>query len=623
MKKIIFILCLLYPINLFAVGTCWNGGSSGTNPWTVLDGSGGAASAEYADVNYCINTIATEGDTVIVGEDTATWASTITINKSITIQGQTTCTGSGETLSCADSTVINQGSRIFNISVSGDKSIDISGITIEGNESTTGMITITNSSLDSPLYNVRIHHNEFRNGNGTGSGGAILYINNYVFGLIDHNKFTSNKEEFYASGQDANSWTTYPGYTGNVINSGRDYIYFEDNSITENNYIVNDTGTGSRWVVRHNYITASGSGCLDAHGDTRNRGVVAFEVYENTVVRTGSNRFLDYRGGTGIIFNNNIDGPTATNEGYIQIREENELCNACSAGSPNCLASLCDPVTELDAVYNGYIWNNIRAMGGQVQLIESDTYSNIAENTNWYDDGSSAGGAETSSNFITGTSLPGTCTVNDSYYDTDAEHGANYSTGELYRCTETDTWTWVYSPYIYPHPLQVSVVEAPSGTVVPGIIYEVDIKTGQVVITVTISDDTFVTLDNTIKAAIVAGLDSTSISDTDFSSLIESDPGTWSAGDNSPAGEGSVTLLSSTQLQIITPTAANYSLPGGTNETITVNLPTSSQTSNKALNAGTFTIYGQTEGPNNGFGTIVGTSGGATAIGSSSGMLAK
>ena len=76
----------IYSIQASA-GTCWNGGHEGTAPWYVKDGPGGSDSVAYDDVNYCVNTVAIEGDSVHVPAGSATWTSMLSITKGIILQG--------------------------------------------------------------------------------------------------------------------------------------------------------------------------------------------------------------------------------------------------------------------------------------------------------------------------------------------------------------------------------------------------------------------------------------------------------------------------------------------------------------------------------------------------------
>jgi len=141
MKKIpiLTILMMLFEGGMAQAGTCWNRGFEGASPWHVLNGPGGAPSGELIDVDYCVNTVANPGDTVIIPSGSWRWASGLIISDSINLQGQTT----GCPDACDDGTVILGGdsNHIITISVEGDKVINISGLTLDGES------TITNKDM--------------------------------------------------------------------------------------------------------------------------------------------------------------------------------------------------------------------------------------------------------------------------------------------------------------------------------------------------------------------------------------------------------------------------------------------------------------------------------------------
>ncbi|MFH1787541.1 MAG: choice-of-anchor Q domain-containing protein [archaeon] len=475
-----------------------------------------ACTCEQTDVQVAIGA-ADDGMTVNVPAGSCVWDEQVLINKGIILKGQTSgCPGA-----CIDNTVITSGAsnRLIYISVSGDKDIDISGLTLASNSSE-ATVYIYNSLSIEPLYNLRIHNNNFHNVLPTTEG---YTIQNYgmVFGLIDNNHFEGNKRDIGNGGKDAISWTLFPaiGNLGTI-----NYMYIEDNIFNNDPYIILGSGNGGRWVFRHNVANnAYGDGFVEAHGDTKNRGNVAFEVYENNGERGGGKaKFVDYRGGTGIIFNNIIDA--SSNPG-IKVREEHD----------GCTVSVCDGSDGGDEVQNGYMWNNVDAEGIASRYEESDilsytsggTYTPISgdsiigetsgattsitatprsplagawetgdavgaliigrtegtfsfpenlmigghsdsattikgdyieEDTSWWDDGDGEGGLESPLNFYYDLSgyRSASCLDDDCYWEID--------TRKLYRCDGDDNWIFVYTPYKYPHPLTV----APFGTDICG-----------------------------------------------------------------------------------------------------------------------------------------------------------
>ena len=393
-----------------------------------------ASSASYSDVASAVSS-ASAGDTVVVPAGTATWTSMLIITQAIKL------VGSGIDSTTIINGIINTGAGDFLIAVipstpADNPSIEITGFTFDAN-SEGGCIRINCEDNTYPCTNFRIHHNKMKNTLDTGDSYMSVRVKGNCFGLIDNNQFVDNRYDFKIYGNDQNSWDNYPG----LANIGTaNYIYIEDNNSTGCDYFIVASGEGARWVYRYNTMDTTTVATLwDAHGDTANDGVVAHEIYENTATSsadpvTGGHKIHDYRGGTGLIYNNSIQIGTSGVRGQIQIREEYEGCN--------------DPVT------GGYIWNNVNSRDNKIIATGEDLFGSdfdpfncIAENTDWWDDAIATPGGESPSNFSYGiaTSRPSTCSDDDCYWETD--------TKKLYRCDGANNWTFIYSPYTYPHPL--------------------------------------------------------------------------------------------------------------------------------------------------------------------------
>lgn len=161
-------------------------------------------------------------------------------------------------------------------------------------------------------------------------------------------------------------------------------------------------------------------------------------MYNNTVandfpLETGGGFGHDYRGGTGMIFNNTARIGTSGVRGKIQVREEHEDC--------------ADPVRD------GYIWNNRNSNNDDIIAVwheQFDQYQCIEEDVDWWDDADVEPGGESPSNFFCDLSgnRSSECTDNDCFWETDTQM--------LYRCVGDDNWTFIYTPYTYPHPLSRS-----------------------------------------------------------------------------------------------------------------------------------------------------------------------
>jgi hypothetical protein len=76
-------------------------------------------------------------------------------------------------------------------------------------------------------------------------------------------------------------------------------------------------------------------------------------------------------------------------------------------------------------------------------------YNLIAAKRDFWADSS---GTTPTDYFSTGASLPGTCTTNDFFWQTDGVRTTT-TNKNLWKCTAPNTWTSVYVPYQYPHPL--------------------------------------------------------------------------------------------------------------------------------------------------------------------------
>ena len=258
-------------------------------------------------------------------------------------------------------------------------------------------------------------------------------------------------------GDDQNSWDDYPGPS----NMGSaNFLYIENSTSIGNNYFMMTSGEGARWVYRYNTAAINTQAGFDAHGNTQNDGVVGHELYENNF--TGSGRLHDFRGGVGVIFNNDVNRLGTSGCGRIQIREED-----CYQSGIDCIYPGIDPIT------NSYLWSNTlwnTSSGTNCQpplhsLFEADdttsggikTLANMIEQNRdyWadkvaldiYDSGTPLIYENPSSLFLKdiAANRAGTCSDDDVYWET--------NTKQLYRCDGVNNWIFVYEPYVYPHPL--------------------------------------------------------------------------------------------------------------------------------------------------------------------------
>ncbi len=184
------------------------------------------------------------------------------------------------------------------------KALRISGFTFDGTGiQDAGKPAIIN--IHGAYADLRIDHCQFLNVNG-----AIM-TSGLMRGVVDHCRYELMEDHalgnpcfYWMGGTGAAAWKTA------VRLGSADAIYIEDCHVEFHNPRSNDspalpTMDGARAVFRHNTVH---DGFLEFFGvDSRPRGTVSFEVYDNTF--TGKCFCaIGLKGGTGVVFNNTIQG---------------------------------------------------------------------------------------------------------------------------------------------------------------------------------------------------------------------------------------------------------------------------------------------------------------------------
>jgi hypothetical protein len=433
-----------------------------------------AASCSQTDVQNAINS-SSAGDTVVVPSGTCTYTTTlpltpsVNITKGVTVQGQTVCTGRAATLSCADSTIINDGTTNgggelpFNISSSGAR---LTGMTVfdpRGNGDFKSLIGISPGNTGWRVDHCHIHP----------SNSTVGGIEAHGFGLIDHN-YIDTANTGVAVWGDSPQDVTYPGdYSWTQpLNPGTvNEVYVEDN---EFNYsaVLNgiDNYAGARLAFRYNDVrgTNVGSHGLDSGGL---RSVMLMEIYNNTLSNAGTHIFQLFvsRGGVQLNFNNTISASGGSFDLFEDLRNyRSDSSYGTSWGSCNG-ATLLDLNTSAmqgwpckDQIGRGqnqtsspdYLWGNLYKgsaptlatinICGYSDCTRAQTY-HILNNREFYNElPNFSGAAGVGSGLL--SARPATCAPVVGYWATD--------TNTLYKCTTANTWTAYYTPYTYPHPLQ-------------------------------------------------------------------------------------------------------------------------------------------------------------------------
>ena len=406
-----------------------------------------AASASFADVSAAV-AAAGRGDTVTVPAGSATWSSTLTLTKGISLLG-----AGRDSL-----TITRSGSAAIAINpdataIANDETIRVDGFTFDGSNSANHHITVVGAGETGtkPFKNLVISNNRFKNSTLTLSDTGVISTTGQVRGVIANNIFDRCNEILKVIGNDDPvEWQNghYPFAFGSSDN-----LFFESNTITYSSSFSGsdpgwiETGQGARVVVRYNTFNFANTTCSeywDVHGFQNwpggQTGTMIVEYYGNTLTNTSGYRWVNHRGSWGLFFNNVMTG---TNGGSIEINEY-----GCSSEVPGGTGS------NLAEVNNTYVFNN--TVNGTIKNMSLNTAKcGIAENKSWWNYDSSFDG---STGIGRGTSVPGgTCTVGVAYWKastvTPTVDPNVIQNGHLYKCLSTNVWTDYYTPYTYPHPL--------------------------------------------------------------------------------------------------------------------------------------------------------------------------
>jgi hypothetical protein len=283
-----------------------------------------ANSVNYSDVLSAYN-LCSDGDTLRIPAGSATWSSTLSVNKGISIIGA----GTNST------TISGSGFSFISISLGSDKPVRVSGIrfNINAYNSTGGRypIAVWGSTGGTYAYTrIRIDHCWFEQGQY-----VITLTGARVYGVIDHNTFHNPDNGVQMNG-DRYTWNypIVPGTTNCMVIE--DNLFLADLTPNGDNNECIMSGHGVRFVVRHNtfdgtafndsFLPYENHGQGNAYTGTDNdlRGPPIFEIYNNVMKAKQTYRFMNIRGGSSLVYSNVLtvaSGPAAA----IQLTEDFEL----------------------------------------------------------------------------------------------------------------------------------------------------------------------------------------------------------------------------------------------------------------------------------------------------------
>lgn len=463
---------------------------------------------DRASVNTCVSTAAS-GDTINVSAGTASWSSPIPLpsGKDLTLNGTTvvSCSGTEGTnaYSCAatDNLTLTCPSGCFEFDVGTNHRI--TGFTMT-NAATDEIITCVGNANATKHF--RIDHNHLISTGGWnptrckgGSNGV------HPQGIWDHNRVEGGvaihtNGTLHMLSESTAQHVIWAEET--PLGNSSKVVYVE-----ANHFIIPSGGTtnftdgnyGGRVVIRFNKGEGSATTNYEFHSPQgSNRGFQRWEVYNNNSHNQGTGTacfhgMVSIRGGTGVLFNNNVTGTFDADCNYDSLLDN--VRSTWSAGSSVDGVRACDGGSPWDQNTSGqqgwhcrdqigtardlsqwnhsttpawnqeakpaYFWGNTKGTGALNIIVDSNNRNELHIQWNrdaYKSNGASCSGSSCSTGVGSGPigTRPANCATGTAYWATDEGewNSTNGSTpdGRLYKCTSTNTWSLYYTPYPYPHP---------------------------------------------------------------------------------------------------------------------------------------------------------------------------
>ena len=265
----------------------------------TITASSCSASAVQAALNQ-----ATAGSTINIPAGTCTWTTPVswTAPANVTLMGQTTCTGAGQSLTCTDNTILINGSaQLLNFTLPSTGVFRMTGLTFRSSVCGDHPMVFGAASGYATMRLDHNHWDRFCNFN---------WDSNNMNGVADHNWYNNvggapGANQVRPFGADNDTEWTNPTNFGSASNN---WFYVEDSRWDFG--ISNDCFSSGRQVFRYNYMNGSG---VQEHGtghSGQNRGCRGLEVYGNTIIGdTNANRTtaVAIYSGSGRVWGNTVD----------------------------------------------------------------------------------------------------------------------------------------------------------------------------------------------------------------------------------------------------------------------------------------------------------------------------